>query len=88
MSATDILIVCGLIVFVVVLLRAHAVLRKNPYQQLKSHEELAGRLPANMSTAEKLRLINLFGVSPNSPRRPWLLVLVAVALILYMAWLS
>jgi hypothetical protein len=88
MSATDILIVGGLAVLVVALLRASEILSKNPHQQLKAHEDLAGQFPANMSTSEKFRLINLFGLSPSNPIRPWLLVIAVVVLFLFVAWLQ
>jgi hypothetical protein len=64
----------------VALLNANGVLGRNPYQQLKAHENLFGRLPPNMSFAEKLRLIGLFGLSPNNPGSTWLLA-VAVAVL-------
>ena len=88
MSATDILIVGALVVFVAILLRASAVLSKSTYQQLKAHEDLAGPLPNNLSAAEKLRQINVFGVSPTNPLRPWFLVLVVVVFCLLVVWLA
>lgn len=78
MSITDILIVGAFVVLLVALLNANRVLARNPYQQLKAHEDLVGRLPENMSFAEKLRLIRLFGLSPNNPGRMWILAAAVV----------
>ena len=78
MSITDILIVCAFVVLLIALLNANRVLGRNPYQQLKAHEDLFGRLPEDMSFAEKLRLVGLFGLSPNNPGRTWLLAIVVV----------
>jgi len=88
MSEADILIAGGLVVLVIALLRASAILSKNPHQHLKAHEDLAGQFPANMSIFEKFRLINLFGLSPSSPIRPWLLVIAVVVLFFIVAWLQ
>lgn len=83
MSITDILIVGAFVVLLIALLNANGVLSRNPYHQLKSHEDLFGRLPKNMSFGEKLRLVGLFGLSPNNPGRTWLLAAAVVAFSLF-----
>lgn len=80
MSFTDVLIVGVLVILLVALLNANSLLGRNPYQHLKAHEDLFGRFPEHMSFAEKLKLVGLFGLSPNNPGRTWLLA-VAVAII-------
>ncbi|MFA6244637.1 MAG: hypothetical protein WC655_27080 [Candidatus Hydrogenedentales bacterium] len=87
MSFTDILIVGALVALLVALLRANGVLGRNPYQQLTAHEDLVGRLPQNMSFAERLRLVGLFGLSPNNPGRTWLLAVAVMAIFLVVLWL-
>jgi len=88
MSLTDILIFAGLILVLVVLLRSSDLLRKNPYQQLKSHEDLSGKFPQKMSAAEKIQLINLFGLSPTGPYRPWLLLAAVIVFFVLVLSLS
>jgi len=78
MSLFD-LIVCGaLIAIVFALLRANDVLGNNPHQQVKALEDLTGPFPAKMSFSEKLRLNNLYGISPTNPRRTWWLAAAVV----------
>ena len=84
MSITDILIVGAFVVLLIALLNANGVLGRNPYQQLKSHEDLFGRLPETMSFGEKQRLVGLFGLSPSNPGRT-LLLAVAVVVFFFFA---
>jgi hypothetical protein len=86
-SFTDILIVGVFVALLVALLNANGVLGRNPYQQLKAHEDLVGRLPENTSFAEKLRLVGLFGLSPNNLGRTWLLAVAVVAIFLVILFL-
>jgi hypothetical protein len=86
MALTDILIVGTLVVFLIALLRASETLGKNPHRQIKAHEDLGVSLPPNMSHDERLRLINLYGVSSSSRSRAWLLVLAVVGLLVAMLW--
>lgn len=78
MSLFDLLLVGALIAIVFALLRANDVLGNNPHQQVNALEDLVGQFPTKMSFAEKLRLNNLYGISPANPRRArWLAVVVA-----------
>lgn len=88
MSLFDLLLVGALIAFVFALFRANDVLGNNPHQQVKALEDLVGPFPAKMSFAEKLRLNNLYGISPTNPGRVrWLAVVVAL-FFLAMLWLQ
>ena len=88
MSLFDLLLVGALIAIVFALLRANDVLGNNPHQQVKALEDLVGPFPTKMSFAEKLRLNNLYGISPTNPRRAlWLAVVVAL-FFLAMLWLQ
>lgn len=87
MSLFDLLIIGALIAFVVALLHANNVLGNNPHQQVKAHEDLVGNFPTKMSFAEKLRLINMFGISPANPRRTWWVAAVVAAFIFALSWL-
>jgi len=88
MSLFDLLLVGALIAFVFALLRANDVLGNNPHQQVKALEDLVGPFSTKMSFAEKLRLSNLYGISPTNPRRArWLAVVVAL-FFLAMLWLQ
>jgi hypothetical protein len=79
MSAMDIAIAVIFVVLVVVLVRAAKVLSANPYQQIRSHEDLAGgKFPSEMSLVEKQNQIDRAGISPTSPRRIWLTLAVAI----------
>lgn len=69
MSLFDLIIGGALIAIVFALIRANDVLGNNPHQQVKALEDLVGPFPTKMSFAEKLRLNNLYGISPTNPRR-------------------
>mgnify|MGYP001567641954 CR=1 FL=1 len=86
MSIAGLIIVAALVVFVALLRRAAHVIGRNPYQQIKIHEDIAGRFPDNMSMTEKLHLIDFFGLSPSNPGRIWGLVLAVVALFGFLLW--
>jgi hypothetical protein len=87
----DIAVAVIFVVLIVVLVRAAKVLSANPYQQIRSHEDLAsGKFPSEMSLVEKQRLIDMAGISPTSPRRIWLTVAVAIGgflvLLIWQRW--
>lgn len=88
MSISDILIVGAFVVLLIALFNANGVLSQNPYHQLKSHEDLHGRLPKNISFGEKLRLVGLFGLSPNNPGRTWLISAAVVAFLIFVLFQS
>lgn len=88
MSLSDLLLVGALIAIVFVLLRANDVLGKNPHQQVKALEDWVGPFPTKMSFAEKLRLNNLYGISPTNPRRTWWVAGVVALFFLAMLWLQ
>lgn len=88
MSLFDLILVGALIAIVFALLRASDVLGNNPHQQVKALEDLVGPFSAKISFAEKLRLNNMYGISPTNPRRTrWLAVVVAL-FFLAMLWLQ
>ena len=85
MSAVDIGIAVALLVLVALLMRAANVLSHNPHQQIRAHEELAGRpFPPEMSHASKLGLIDRFGISPTNPRRLWAVIAAVVAVLVFL----
>ena len=73
---------------VIALVRAAEVLGRDPYQQIKQHEDLVGRFPSNMSFPQKLFMINLFGISPTNPGRILGLSVAVIALLFLMLWLQ
>lgn len=86
MSLEQILIGGILLAFVIGLIRAAHVLSENPYQQIRAHEDLTGKLDG--SIANKQRLINWLGISPaNSQRVLWLIaaVIAFAALTIFVA---
>lgn len=88
MSVFDWLIVAILVVLLVMLLHASDVLGNNPYRQIRDHEDLTGRFPSRMSFAEKVRWVNMFGISPTNPRRTPILALAIAALFVLLLWLQ
>ena len=87
MSAIDIAIAVALVVLVVLLVRAATILGHNPHQQIRAHEELAGRpFPPDMSHDTKLALIDRFGLSPTKPRRIWGVIVVVIAVLGLLVW--
>jgi hypothetical protein len=87
MAGIDIAIVIVGVAFVAVLARAARLLATNPYQQVRAHEDLAGRnFPPGTSTAEKLALIDRTGISPGNPRRVLWLVAVIALILVVLVW--
>jgi hypothetical protein len=72
---------------IVALIRAANLLSGNPYQRIKTHENLAGKLPDDATFVEKQNLLDRYGLAPGNPSRiPWLIVAVAVFFILVATW--
>jgi hypothetical protein len=68
-----------LIGVVVALIRVANLLSGNPYQRIKTHEDLAGKLPASATFIEKQNFLDRYGLAPSNPSRiPWLIVAIAV----------
>ena len=88
MSVLDVVTAAVFGVLIVLLARAAYVLGRNPRQQISEHERLAGgRLPANISLQERLRWINLSGMSPTDPRRVWTSIALAAVALVVLLWL-
>lgn len=89
MSLVDIVIVGILVVLLIALLHANNVLgSRTPYQYVKDNEEMIGnQFPIHMRLSEKIRLLNILGISSNYPSRIWPL-LVAVVLFFLWSWFS
>ena len=86
MAVLDAAIVVVLARLVIALIRAANVLGANPHQQLKAHEDLAGRMPPEMSFLQKLDLIDRFGISPTRPSRIWPLVVSLCDVLALLLW--
>jgi hypothetical protein len=87
MSVIDLVIVVVGLAFVLLLVRASKTLSRNPYQQIRAHEELIGeRFPAHMTHREKLNLIDRFGFSPAHPERIWSWVVVVAVALAVLVW--
>jgi hypothetical protein len=86
MALVDIAIVAGLIGLIALLIHAANVLSANPYQQIKAQEDLAGRFPSGMTVAQKLDLIDRWGISPTTPRRLWLLIASLCGVLILLVW--
>lgn len=86
MALADIAIVVILFALVGVLIHAANVLSANPHQQIKAHEDLAGRFPASMTFVQKLDLIDRFGISPTTPRRIWALIVALCVVLILLVW--
>jgi membrane protein implicated in regulation of membrane protease activity len=88
MSLLDVAMVAVLAVFLLLLIRAAYVLGRNPHQQIREHENLAGhRFPAHVSFAERVRLINLRGLSPTNPARIWVYIAIMGIGFVVLLWL-
>lgn len=74
MSLFDLLLVGALIAIVFALLRTNEVLGNNPYQQVKTIEDLVGPFPTKMSFAEKLGFNNLYSISSRPRQARWIVV--------------
>jgi hypothetical protein len=88
MTLADLLIVGALVVFLVALLHANNTLGRNPYLQIKSHEDLVGPLPESMSFSEKLQLIRSRGISSGKTVPILGLVFALIALLAFLQWPS
>lgn len=87
MSIIDLVILGVLVVLLIGLLRANSILGRNPYQQLKQHESQFGQFPSNTNLLDKIRLINLYGISPTNPNRVWVLIVVVITFFFLQIWL-
>jgi len=78
-----ILIVLGL--FIVVLLRATNLLGNNPYLREREAERLSGPFPSDMTSEDKQRYLDMFGVSGRSAKQSLLYISLAAiaALLIY-----
>ena len=86
MSTLEIIVGVILIAVLFAAIRAAYVLRRNPHQQIKEHEDLAGRFRAHVTMAEKLSRMNLRGISPSQSGRIWRVALVVVLCFVFFLW--
>ena len=87
MALLDVALVAALVVFVVLLVRAAYVLGRSPRQQVREHENLAGSFPVDVPFGERLRRVNLYGVSPTNPGRIWVLLAIVGVVVVVLLWL-
>ena len=86
MGLGDIVVVIVLLALVVVLIHAANVLSGNRYQRIRAQEDLTGRFPSSTTFAQKLDLIDRWGISPSTPGRIWGLILLLCAVLLLLLW--
>jgi hypothetical protein len=71
----------------IALIRAANQLSGNPYQRIKSHENLAGKLPDDTTFVEKQNLLDRYGLAPGNPSGiPMLIAAVVVFFMLVATW--
>lgn len=88
MSVLDVVTVVVFGVLIALLVRAAYVLGRNPHQQIREHERLAGnRFPAHVPFHERVRRINIRGMSPTDPHRVWIYPVIAASVFLALLWL-
>ena len=87
MSHLDIATVAALGIFLVILIRAAYLLRHNPYQRVEEQERLSGPFAPHVPFIERLRLINLGGISPDNPARIWTPVLIVGIVFAVLLWM-
>jgi hypothetical protein len=72
---------------IVALIRAANLLSGNPYQRIKAHEDLAGKLPGDATFIDKQNLLDRYGLAPGNPSRtPMLIAAVVVFFMLVTTW--
>jgi hypothetical protein len=86
MGLGDIALVIVLVALVLVLIHAANVLSGNSYQRIRAQEDLAGRFPSDMPFAQKLDLIDRYGISPSARGRIWGLILTLCGVLLFLLW--
>lgn len=86
MSHLNLIVAGVLFILVLLLLRVNNDIGRNPHQHIKKHEDLIGSFPPGMSNSEKLRLINLRGISSSSTKRIVALIVVIALYFVFELW--